>query len=201
MDEDLEVNHSALSGRLPLFIMAVLAIIAAAGVVDLILDRPETFWSSHVAFEGTTVLISLSCIVFLYRGWRRTSTDLERTERSLALTRRSLAEQRAERDAWRESAQGALAGLSREIDRQFERWRLTPTEREIALLLLQGHGHKQIAAITSRSERTVRQHAVSVYEKGGVSGRAELAAFFLQDLMLPPPAHVSAEAETKQSAR
>lgn len=201
MDEDHEVRQTPLSGRLPLIVMAVLATIAAAGVIDLILDRPKSFWSLHVAFEGATVLVSLSCIVFLFLGWRRTSGDLERTEQSLAVTRRTLDEQPAERDAWRESAQGALAGLSREIDRQFERWKLTPAEREVALLLLQGHGHKQIAAITSRSERTVRQHAVSVYEKGGVSGRAELAAFFLQDLMLPPPATPPAETQAKQSAR
>jgi hypothetical protein len=45
--------------------------------------------------------------------------------------------------------------------------------------------HKQIAARTGRSERTVRQHAVSVYERSGIGGRAELAAFYLQGL-LPP---------------
>jgi DNA-binding CsgD family transcriptional regulator len=79
----------------------------------------------------------------------------------------------------------ALAGLGRAIDRQFRAWQLTPTEREVALLLLQGHGHKWIAAQTRRSERTVRQHAVAVYEKAGLGGRAELAAFFLQDLIVP----------------
>jgi hypothetical protein len=31
----------------------------------------------------------------------------------------------------------------------------------------------------------VRQHAVSVYRKSGLAGRAELSAFFLEDLMLP----------------
>ena len=35
-----------------------------------------------------------------------------------------------------------------------------------------------------RSERTVRQHAVAAYDKAGVAGRAELAAFFLTDLPL-----------------
>jgi hypothetical protein len=34
---------------------------------------------------------------------------------------------------------------------------------------------------------TVRQHAVSVYEKSGLQGRAELAAFFLEDVFLPNP--------------
>ena len=77
-------------------------------------------------------------------------------------------------------------GLGRAIDRQFDAWGLTPAEREVALLVLKGHGHKQIAGLTGRSERTVRQHAVTVYGKAGLGGRAELAAFFLQDLMLPP---------------
>ena len=30
----------------------------------------------------------------------------------------------------------------------------------------------------------MRQHAGAVYEKAGLAGRAELAAFFLRDLML-----------------
>ena len=44
---------------------------------------------------------------------------------------------------------------------------------------------KEIAAIQEKSERTVRQHAVSVYRKSGLAGRAELSAFFLEDLLLP----------------
>jgi hypothetical protein len=32
---------------------------------------------------------------------------------------------------------------------------------------------------------TVRQHAVAVYRKSGLAGRAELSAFFLEDLLLP----------------
>ncbi len=31
----------------------------------------------------------------------------------------------------------------------------------------------------------MRQHAVAVYRKSGLSGRAELSAFFLEDLLLP----------------
>ena len=60
--------------------------------------------------------------------------------------------------------------------------KLTRAERDVALMLLKGEGHKQAAARLGRSERTVRQHAVEVYRKSGLQGRAELAAFFLQDL-------------------
>jgi DNA-binding CsgD family transcriptional regulator len=58
-------------------------------------------------------------------------------------------------------------------------------ERETALMLLKGHGHKEIATILGKSERTVRQQAVAVYRKSGLAGRAELSAFFLEDLLLP----------------
>jgi DNA-binding NarL/FixJ family response regulator len=79
-----------------------------------------------------------------------------------------------------------LAGLGRAIDERFTAWGLTPAEREVAMALLKGQSHKQIAFTSGRSERTVRQHAVAVYQKSGLNGRAELAAFFLEDLMLPP---------------
>jgi DNA-binding NarL/FixJ family response regulator len=52
-------------------------------------------------------------------------------------------------------------------------------------MLLKGYEHKQIAGLTGRGERTVRQHAGAVYEKAGIGGRAELAAYFLNDLLLP----------------
>lgn len=77
------------------------------------------------------------------------------------------------------------------MDRQFDSWNLTPTEKETALLLLKGYSHKDAAAHTGRSERTVRQHAVNVYRKSGLSGRAQLAAFFFDGMILPtgPPVH------------
>ena len=183
--DDDEESSLADEMRVTPIVIGVLALLVVGGITDLVLDRPRTLLSLHVAFEVGMVVVSLACIVILWRAWRRTATDLSRAQRSLDATRRSLEERRVERDAWRESAQTALAGLGVAIDRQFSRWALTPAEREVALLLLKGHGHKQVAALTGRSERTARQHAVSVYEKAGVGGRAELAAFFLQDLMLP----------------
>jgi len=91
----------------------------------------------------------------------------------------------AERDAWRAKAQTLLRGLSQAIDAQLSEWGLTPTERETAFLLLKGYSHKEIAAICGRSDRTVRQHAISVYRKSGLAGRAEFSAFFLEDLLVP----------------
>jgi len=71
------------------------------------------------------------------------------------------------------------------MDRQFDRWGLTPAEREVALLQLKGLRHKAIAELRNTSERTVRQQALAIYRKSGLSGRTDLAAFFLEDLLLP----------------
>ncbi|MGD8699452.1 MAG: LuxR C-terminal-related transcriptional regulator [Gemmatimonadales bacterium] len=166
------------SARFQLFLAAVFLAVFAGGLTDLALDRPSSWVSAHVLFEVAVMALSLGLAVTLWRGWSQTS-------RSLSELRHAMEARQAERDRWRESAQKLLEGLGAAIDRQFKEWGLTPAEREVALLLLKGYSHKHIAAATHRSERTVRQHAVTIYRKAGLSNRAELAAFFLEDLMLP----------------
>ena len=156
----------------------LLGAIAVGGAVDLALDRPTTLWSFHVLFEVGLLALSLGAVAYLWLGWRDARQSLEQT-------RTELEARGAERDAWRARAEKILRGLGEEIDGQLREWGLTPVERETALLLLKGYGHKEIAALQEKSERTVRQHAVAVYRKSGLSGRAELSAFFLEDLLLP----------------
>ena len=88
-----------------------------------------------------------------------------------------------------------LRGLGAAIDAQFDRWGLSSAEREIALLLLKGLSHKEIAVVRQTSEKTVRQQSLAVYRKAGLSGRAELSAFFLEDLLLPVARPVRASGE------
>lgn len=160
-----------------LLALAVVVIIVGGGI-DLAYDAPPSWLSGHAIYEMVLITCGVAIAVAFWRGWRRAAG-------SLADAHRALVERQAERDEWRSSARVALEGLGHAIDAQFESWALTPTEREIALLLLKGHSHKAIAHATGRSERTVRQHAVAVYQKSGLGGRAELAAYFLEDLMLP----------------
>jgi len=156
----------------------LLAAIAAFAAVDLVLDQPESAWSLHLWVEVSFVGLCLGSVVYLWRGWVG-------ARRGWRLTEESLRRREDERDLWRTRATALLRGLGEEIEAQFERWSLTPTEKEVALLLLKGLGHKEAAAALGRSERTVRQHAVAVYRKSGLAGRAELSAFFLEDLLLP----------------
>lgn len=167
--------------RLPLLLVVALASIVVGGTVDLILDRPERWISFHVIFESLMIAGALLMATTLWLGWWH-------AERSLDEMRARLEARKAERDEWRESAQKALQGLGVAVDGQFDAWGLTPAEREVALLLLKGYSHKHVASATGRSERTARQHAAAVYQKAGLGSRAELAAYFLEDLLLPDAA-------------
>jgi DNA-binding CsgD family transcriptional regulator len=164
--------------RLRWLLAVALATIIVGGTIDLFLDQPTEWLSFHVIFEVLMIAAALVLATTLWLGWWR-------AERSVAELRRSLDARQAERDAWRESARAALEGLGEAVDRQFTAWELTPAEREVALLLLKGYSHKQVAQATGRHERTARQHASAVYHKAGLSGRAELASYFLDELMLP----------------
>lgn len=76
-----------------------------------------------------------------------------------------------------------LKGFGEVIDIQLDAWKLSQAEKEIALLMLKGLSHVEIAEIRHTSERTVRQQSLSVYAKSGVKGRTDLAAFFLEDIL------------------
>jgi hypothetical protein len=117
----------------------LLAGIVLGGTVDLVLDAPADWLTAHVASEILLIVGALAASIRLWLGWRRAAES---------------------------AARQALDGLGSAVHDQFVGWGLTPAEREVALGLLQGPGHKQIAAATGRSEQTVRQHSVAVYRKG-----------------------------------
>lgn len=169
-DDDRTRSLQALLGT-------ALTVIVVGGITDLVLDRPDRV-SAHVVLELLLIASALGTAAWLWLVWLR-------AERSLHAVRAEVAQHEAERDAWRQRAESAMHGLRRAIDAQFDAWQLTGAEREVALFILQGHSHKVIARLTGRSERTVRQHAVVVYGKSGLRGRAEFAAFFLDDLLAP----------------
>ena len=84
--------------------------------------------------------------------------------------------------AWRSQSRRFLDGLSRSIDAQFEAWHLSAAEADVAGLLLKGAALREIAGLRRTSEATIRQQAQNVYRKSGLASRAELSAYFLEDL-------------------
>lgn len=158
------------------------ALIAVLMGIDTILDYRETHSFAAQTFEILVFVSALAGIAV--HGWQLASarSKSERLEGELTETR-------ADAQRWSQEARDVLKGLGAAIDRQFDKWQLTPAERDVALLQLKGLRHKEIAELRKTSERTVRQQALGIYRKAGLSGRTDLAAFFLEDLLLPSVRH------------
>lgn len=145
---------------------------------DLVMDYESgTDWL-HLAIESLILLAAAAGLVWLCLRFLLLRNAAQ-------LLKRDLMAARAEAQKWREESRDLLRGLGVAIERQFVRWKLTPAESEVGLLLLKGLSHKEAARTRGTSERTVRQQARSLYLKAGLAGRSELAAFFLEDLLLP----------------
>jgi DNA-binding CsgD family transcriptional regulator len=153
-----------------------LVAVAVFIVVDVWTDWGE---GAHPVHMGLELLATVTLVTIAFAMLRRRDARIDTLHADL---RRS----KSEAERWRTEAQHVLEGLGVAIDGQFERWELTPAEREVALLLLKGLSLKEVAATRQTSERTARDQARSVYRKAGLSGRSELSAFFLEDLLLPP---------------
>jgi DNA-binding CsgD family transcriptional regulator len=172
----------------------VLLLIAAVLCVDYLRAPATRDVRLHAAIELALMAVAVVAATIF---WSRFLAIRRRERRLLG----DLDEARAEADKWKRDAGDLLRGLGAAIDAQFDRWQLSAAEREVALLLLKGLAHKEIADLRHTTEKTVRQQGLAVYRKAGLSGRAELAAFFLEDLLLPPHPASAAGAQEGLGAR
>lgn len=155
-----------------IFILVVLLLIG-----DIFEDLKAGSSISHVTQEGLIVLLGLVGIMVL---WSRYFS----TRRGLNEVKRNLDQARIDLDHFKKETQSLTKGFSQKIDEQLKTWRLTKAEKQIALLIIKGLSNKEIAEIRSTSEKTIRQQASSIYQKANLSGRQELTAFFLEDLLV-----------------
>ena len=79
----------------------------------------------------------------LVRARRRSDQLHEELEEARAEVQRSTADALR----WNRESRAVLQGLGEAIDRQFDRWGLSPAERDVALLQLKGLRHKAIAEL------------------------------------------------------
>lgn len=160
------------------FIAAILFGITVMAGVDLITDSREGVLWWHLALEASVGVAAIIGIFLLMRG----SFALKH---SLANEKLNASRLQLESEKWRAQSRKYLQGLSLAIDMQLNEWKLSNSEKEITFLLLKGLSLKEIANIRSTSERTTRTQSIAIYAKAGVGGRSELAAYFLEDLLLP----------------
>ena len=96
----------------------------------------------------------------------------------------------------------ATRQLLQSMQMQFDRWKFTPPETEVAMLLIKGLTLEECAQSLAWHDVTVRTIAASVFAKAHLSNRHQFAAYILGDLMVEPiePAPRSKAAECRHDA-
>jgi DNA-binding NarL/FixJ family response regulator len=172
-EDDIAIHRERLVGFL------VLSVVVALTTLDVIEDFLDGATLFHVIFELLIILCSALAAGYLWlkllRRWRLKENYLER---SLVLAHEDIKK-------WREKSSSLADGVTKAIEEQLERWGLSEAEKDVAFLLIKGLSLKELASARKTSESTVRQQAASIYKKSGLEGRAQLSAFFLEDLLAP----------------
>lgn len=159
-------------------ILGILTFVTVIVSFDIFTDSREGVVLWHILTEGVIGAIALAGVFYLLRGTLTLRHRLEaEIENFKALKKHA--------DSWRLESKKYIEGLALAIDQQLTKWNLTVAEKEVAFLLLKGLSLKEVADIRKTTEKTARVQAMAVYAKAGISGRSELSAFFLEDL-LPP---------------
>ena len=166
-------------------LLAVLLFVGVFTIADILSDVGEGAGFFHLFGEASVALASFAGAFLLWRRTQGLRSEIEQQSITAAAADLERQEALIEASRWKNEAQSAIQGLSGAIDTQLSRWHLTGAEKEVALLILKGLSLKEIAEIRSVSEKTVRAQSFAIYSKSGLSGRAELSAFFLEDLLLP----------------
>jgi DNA-binding CsgD family transcriptional regulator len=146
--------------------LALQAFCALFFLLDILADLAE--WPPLLS-EGAHHGIELLAVVVLILGIVRTPVEIRRVR-----TRQARIE------AQLRVASGAFLEL---LEEHFVAWALTPSERDVALLLIKGLAIAEIAELRRTKEGTVKAQCNAIYSKAGVSGRQQLLSLFIEELM------------------
>jgi DNA-binding CsgD family transcriptional regulator len=142
--------------------LALQSLAAVFFVADVFEDLRAGAAPAHMILE---ILVTLALILGIVAGFvalRQTMAHLREQDQALA------------------TASGALMQV---IAQQFSDWGLTAAESDVAHLALKGLDIADIATLRGTAPGTVRAQLTRIYAKAGVTGRAQFAAWFVEDLM------------------
>ena len=139
-----------------------------------LINNNETIW--HVSIEMLLLFFTFSGLIyFIYvinkqsKNQKVLAVNLVKVKKDLESSTIKLREGKKE--------------YQKVIQWQFSEWGLSPSEKEVSLLILKGLSLKEIAGCRATHEKTVRKQASAIYDKSKLGGRHELSAWFFEDML------------------
>lgn len=176
-DIELEDGSLGLTRSELLSVIVLFFLIGLFTAVDVLED-----WHAHIPLRHIVpeIMIAIFCIVSMTYLFLRFASNrrksLEQIKAELKATKKAAGD-------WQVQAEKLKHGITEAISAQLGRWGLTSSEQEISFLLIKGLSTKEIAEARHTTEGTIRFQCSAIYKKTGLHGRAQLVAFFLEDLL------------------
>lgn len=152
-----------------LILIVVQTVCAAFFVIDSVADALQLGLQSLTDWHsGVETTVTLALVLAIVLETRLLFTLLRRQahlERNMSI------------------AAGALHEV---IEAHFQRWALTPAERDVAMFTIKGFAVAEIAELRGSAPGTVKAQLHAIYRKSGVTGRNGLLALLVDDLLETP---------------
>lgn len=154
-------------------------IFASVFLVDIILDGQAGVPTEHIIHEF--VLFALAVFAAIWQSYL-----LFRQSKKLNSTLKLYDQALRDHEKWKQMSKNSAQEIRGLIDLQLDSWSLSESEKDVAILLIKGLTMKEIAQLRGTHDKTVRQQATNIYKKSGLTGRNDLSAFFLEDILSTP---------------
>lgn len=141
---------------------------------DIIENEHDGFF--HFVYEG---FITFFTVVAIYIIWK----EIYFSQEKIIKLNTSLQKAHKENIKFTNQIKILRNNFLEIINQQFNEWKLTETEKEVALFILKGLSFDEISVARNTKEKTIRQQASMIYKKSNLKGRHELAAYFFEDLL------------------
>ncbi|MBO6550572.1 MAG: LuxR family transcriptional regulator [Rhizobiales bacterium] len=145
-----------------IILLQALCAIFFIGDVIYDLSQGDHLDDLHLILEGLAALALIAGVIYLMHELRDLLDRMASMEFGLRVAR------------------GEMIIL---IESFFDHWQLTPSEREIALLILKGIDNDSIAKMRGTAQGTVRAQCTQIYAKAKVDGRTQLLSIFMEELL------------------
>lgn len=141
----------------------------------MLLQPPEAFDRYRLWIASIEALIVISSFVLLFQLFHKL--------RSASIEMEQAQDQIQQYKVKNKLLNNPEKGYSQLMNAEFEKWKFTLSEIEIAILILRGFSNQQIASVRDKSLRTIENQTFAIYQKSGMRGKLEFISYFISPLL------------------
>jgi DNA-binding CsgD family transcriptional regulator len=167
------MTYIELNKRYSQILIAMLLLLLTFISYDTYVDHKSDAGKLHILLEVSLIMSVFATLVYTLRKYIHKNALNEKKLQSLAAEHRDLKEKLTQ----------YKQDIHSYLQINFTSWKLTKSEKDIALLLFKGCTGKEISVIRKTSYQTVRSQISGIYRKAKVKNHNQFMATLMEDIL------------------